>query len=542
MSSMSRFVASSLVIALAITLIIELLNGWQGIEFWELVEDFALNFMFAAVLGAVNIYFFNKLEEWISWQKNPATRLVLGAAGSVLLTMLFLFLLNLFTITVIYDRSWEVFWENQNPSYYTIGLIFTLIVSLIYHLIYFFKVNKESEIEKERLKANMASAKFDALKNQLDPHFLFNSLNVLVSTIEENQKSAVKFTTALSKIYRYILEQKNKQLVPLREELKFGKLYTSLLLVRFEDGLQVSLTDEHFPDELQIVPLGLQLALENAIKHNAASAANPLHIAVEVENGYLIIRNNLQVKNSLKSSSGVGLTNLKERYAMVTDRKVETEMDEAYFTLRLPILDTEKSTRRNVQELNQNVELIAEQRVADLKVFYEKLLSYAVILAFLAILNFLTSDFPWVVFPAFGFGIGLLYQYMQAHDRHLILGRRWKRKRVEKIMNQSIIKSNVMEQDKNYRERYQTAQRRVDELRAFYSHLTTYILVNIGLLGLNYYTNQFAFVWALFPILGWGIGLASHALRTYRINLFLGKDWEERKMREFMEQEQKTEQ
>lgn len=534
---MSRFVLSSVVIALVITLVIKLLNGWNGFVLEQFIEHFSLNFMFATVLGAVNVYFFTKLEEQVPWQKHPAARLGIGAVGSVLLTMFFLFLLNLFTVVVIYGRSWEYFVDNQKTFYYTIGLIFTLMVSLIYHLIYFFKVNKEGEVEKQRLKANMASAKFDALKNQLDPHFLFNSLNVLVSTIEENQEAAVRFTTSLSKIYRYILEQKNKQLVPLNEELKFGKLYSSLLLVRFEDGLEINFPKTSISDEVKIVPLGLQLALENAIKHNAASAAKPLNIEVKIEDDYLIVSNNLQVKNSLASSSGVGLTNLRERYSMVTKRVVNSDIEEGHFVLRLPIIDLEAANHQLTIENQRKEELNAKQRLTDLKIFYEKLVSSAVILGLLGALNYLTSDFPWIVFPAIGFGIGLIYQYMQATDHHLLLGKHWKRNKINKLINQSTLKSKTMQTDQNYQQRYQAAQERVNELRGFYSHLTTYILVNLGLLALNYYSNQFAYPWALFPLLGWGIGITSHALKTYRINIFLGKDWEERKLQQFMEEE-----
>src|SRR5690606_27500451 len=132
---------------------------------------------------------------------------------------------------------------------------------------------QQNKVKEQKVIAGTANARFDALKNQLDPHFLFNSLNVLTSLIEENPENAQRFTTALSKVYRYVLEQKNKDLVSVDEELDFARTYMSLLKMRFEDSIVFTIPDKASDPESKVVPLSLQLLLENAVKHNMVTSS-----------------------------------------------------------------------------------------------------------------------------------------------------------------------------------------------------------------------------------------------------------------------------
>src|SRR5690606_386497 len=181
-----------------------------------------------------------------------------------------------------------------------------------------------------------ASAKFDAHKNQLDPHFHFKNLNVLNSLIEEDPNQAQKFTTSLSKVYRYVLEQKNKDLVTVDEELAFAKTYIRLLKMRFEDSIVFEIPDQSSNPEFKIVPLSLQLLLENAVKHNIVTSARSLKINVYEENGMLCVGNNLQQKQVVKKSSGVGLKNIQERYNILSDREVTIHKTTKEFIVKLP--------------------------------------------------------------------------------------------------------------------------------------------------------------------------------------------------------------
>src|SRR5690606_17315042 len=150
-------------------------------------------------------------------------------------------------------------------------------------------------------------------------HFLFNSLNVLTSLIEENPQKAQKFTTSLSKVYRYVLEQKNKELVSVDEELQFAKTYMSLIKMRFEDSIVFTMPECAANPESKVVPLSLQLLLENAVKHNMVTPNKPLHINIYETQDRLVVKNNLQPKQIVKKSSGVGLSNIKQRYNLLTN-------------------------------------------------------------------------------------------------------------------------------------------------------------------------------------------------------------------------------
>jgi LytS/YehU family sensor histidine kinase len=145
---------------------------------------------------------------------------------------------------------------------------------------------------------------------------------VLSSLIEENPESAQKFTTSLSKIYRYVLEQKDKELVSVQEELNFAKTYMNLLKMRFENSITYDLPTDFSNEEAKVVPLSLQLLLENCIKHNVVSESKPLHIKIYIENNFLVVENNLQKKEVLSDRKGVGLQNIVNRYAILTKRNV----------------------------------------------------------------------------------------------------------------------------------------------------------------------------------------------------------------------------
>lgn len=194
-----------------------------------------------------------------------------------------------------------------------------MLTTSIFHIFYFYKATQEKKLSSQKLKAGVANAQLDALKSQLDPHFLFNSLNVLTSLIEESPVKAQDFTTSLSRVYRYVLDKKHEDLVPLQEEIAFGKAYMKLLKMRFEEGLQFEFPEEAVAADLKISPLSLQLLLENTIKHNMVSQDKPLLVKVFIDKDLLIVENNKQTKNSLHSS-GLGLKNIIQRYSTLTER------------------------------------------------------------------------------------------------------------------------------------------------------------------------------------------------------------------------------
>jgi two-component system, LytTR family, sensor kinase len=214
-----------------------------------------------------------------------------------------------------------------------------IAISGMYESMRYSQLLRQTIVEKEQLaKANLQS-QLEGLRSQVNPHFLFNSLNTLIHIIPENPENAVRFVQKMSKVYRYILEMRDSNTTPLSTELTFLKAYIFLLKERFGDNFQAEI-DAHTEGSLnlEIVPLSLQIVFENAIKHNVISAEKPLLIKVFIENNNLIIRNNLQRKNQVQIGTGTGLENIKDRYALVSDKKMEVIVTPQYFTVVLPLL------------------------------------------------------------------------------------------------------------------------------------------------------------------------------------------------------------
>jgi len=222
----------------------------------------------------------------------------------------------------------------------TAAIIMIALLCSIYEGIYFYQQLKESIQEKEQLQRENIISQLEGLKNQVNPHFLFNSLNTLSYLIPEDSDRAVNFVQQLSKVYRYILEIRSKKLIPLKEELDFLHAYIFLLKERFEENLHVEI---NIPDQqlaLQIVPLSLQILFENAIKHNIISSKKPLLIEVFIdESGKLIVQNNLQQKKQRMDSTKVGLQNIKNRYRFFSDEAVEVLSTTTSFIVALPLID-----------------------------------------------------------------------------------------------------------------------------------------------------------------------------------------------------------
>jgi len=215
----------------------------------------------------------------------------------------------------------------------------SLTVVAIYESIYFKRELEKSVKEREMLKRESLYAQLDALKTQVNPHFLFNNLNTLVSIIPEDPKRAVDFVQQMSKVYRHILEVKDEHSILLKEELDVMKAYAFLLKTRFGDNLEISINVPEEKLNRKIIPLSLQILMENAIKHNIVSSEKPLRIDVFAENGQLVVSNNLQKKNQLNESTGIGLDNIRNRYKLLSDRKVEVIENGSSFIVSIPLIE-----------------------------------------------------------------------------------------------------------------------------------------------------------------------------------------------------------
>ncbi len=213
-----------------------------------------------------------------------------------------------------------------------------IIVITIYESIFFYVRWKQLVIETERLRRENIESQLEGLRNQVNPHFLFNSLNTLIYIIPEDPQKAVKFVQMLSKVYRYILEIRDKKLIHLEEELQFLDAYNFLLKERFGDNLHIEVNIPNAAKHDQIVPLSLQILFENAIKHNIISKDKPLKVEVFTENGHLVIQNNLQKKKQTMPSTNVGLENIQSRYAFFSNQPIAISTDQGHFRVSLPLL------------------------------------------------------------------------------------------------------------------------------------------------------------------------------------------------------------
>lgn len=366
--------------------------------------------LYSVVLYIVNASLFVYLDKVFKENRFSNKRIFIGFVSSFLVSIFVVFVLRVFTNVVIERRSLLGFLANEEASTYIGNAIIAFIILLIFHALHFYKAYQENKVIQQKIIAGTANAKFESLKNQIDPHFLFNSLNVLSSLIEENPDNAQRFTTSLSKIYRYVLEQKDKELVSVEDELSFAKTYMNLLKMRFENSLFYELPTQIINPDAKVVPLSLQLLLENTVKHNVVSEQKPLHIRIFVDGDYLAIQNDLQKKEVLQDRQGVGLQNIVNRYGIITDRKVKIEQDEKNFTVRIPILTKQITVMDISAEYNDEAKAYyrAKKRVEELKGFYGNVISYCCVIPFLVFINLKFSPgFQWFWFSALGWGFGV---------------------------------------------------------------------------------------------------------------------------------------
>lgn len=407
-------------------------NGFQFESWNEALINFSVYQMYSFVLGYSNAMYFKYLET-LNWPEHSGPRRIFtGVIGSAVISVVGIFLLRLVTETLYGGMSVSEFLASESYRNYTFGASVALIVVLAFHVIYFYNKDQKKKVKESQIVAKTESAKFESLKNQLDPHFLFNSLNVLTSLIGENPGQAEKFTTKLSKVYRYVLEQKDKDLISLSEELAFARSYMQLLQMRFEEAIEYKIPERVSQDEAKIVPLSLQLLLENAVKHNVITSQNPLKIEIFEENGYLVVQNNINPKKSLEKSTKVGLRNIKQRYQLVTDKQVLIEDDQLIFRVKLPLL-TRKIKIIKTDYMDENAKYLrAKKRVEELKEFYGSLVAYFFVIPFLIYINYRTTwhVIQWFWFPLFGWGLGLIIHAFKTFG----YGSSWEERKIREIM------------------------------------------------------------------------------------------------------------
>lgn len=230
------------------------------------------------------------------------------------------------------------------------------ICLLLYDSTYFFYKYKDALEEKNQLELAHVQGQLDNLRNQINPHFLFNSLNTLMNLIPVDHERAMSYLDKLSKFYRYAVSKQKQTLTPLQSELEIARVYADLLHERFQDAIKINLPS-HANYPAQILPLSLQLLIENAVKHNIVSKKRPLTISVEVDHKgeYLWVKNNIQKKIQEVRSTGMGLKNIKKRFSFFTDASVQILEENQQFSVGLPFIKTREEVTTETMPQNATI-------------------------------------------------------------------------------------------------------------------------------------------------------------------------------------------
>lgn len=278
----------------------------------------------------------NILDRKLPWLHFPLKRLIVQFFVTIGFSLVLIVAAILLT---------GFFWNQEITSAYflqtgffmtKIAFIFVFSGSLISNAILFFKNWKEAAVQQEKLKREQLALQYETLKSQVNPHFLFNNLNSLTSLISTNPEKAIDFVKKLSEVYRYVLDQKDHELVDLDTELKFLESYVFLQKIRFETNLdvQIDVSSKNY----KVIPLSVQMLVENAIKHNEISDKNPLQIRIfSDDDQYLTVENRLQKKTG-SEGTGTGIQNISDRYEFFTDRKVKISFNSERFKISIPLL------------------------------------------------------------------------------------------------------------------------------------------------------------------------------------------------------------
>jgi sensor histidine kinase YesM len=320
---------------IAIPLITGMING-HNFSNWQVKLSFLYTIMIALIIWEGNRFLLFSLRSYFDWIRKPLRKIAVLILSVIFYTvpLSVLLLVGWYKLFSTEPVNWNIVTQSA-----LIILIAVIFITHVYETIFLVKESENEMIRNEQLERARVEAELEALKNQIDPHFIFNSLNTLSHLIDNNPEKARQFNDNLADVYRYILQNKARDLVLLREESDFLQSYFLLLQIRFEKAVQLEMNiKEEALDQYLIPPISLQVLMENAIKHNEFSEASPLLLVIEMKNEELVVHNQVHRKVLRKTSSKIGLQNLSERYKLTTNKEIVIKEEENDFTVSLPIL------------------------------------------------------------------------------------------------------------------------------------------------------------------------------------------------------------
>lgn len=306
---------------------------------YSLIQPFTIYLYAIMLIGLVFeiIYQVNLIyDRKFKWQDNPKKRFFIQWFTSLGIGFFFIEGIRWLVVITLLEVSYIRLLDEVIIMVYI--FVVTTSLALIDLSMFLLEKWRFSLAELERFKKENAEFRFESLRSQLNPHFLFNSLNTLASLIYENTEKAETFIRELADVYRYILEFREHELVKVSKELEMVRSYIYLVQLRFDQNLEMSVSISEQSGERMIAPMTMQMLIENAIKHNVISKKKPLTIRIYDEGQYLIVENNMQKKESKEYSSNVGLKNIQSRYEFLTEERMEIIETQQLFKVKIPLI------------------------------------------------------------------------------------------------------------------------------------------------------------------------------------------------------------
>ena len=325
---------NKLVLAVALITVFFKLVFFQHEPFFNFILLLVAFVVYTLLAG--NLQLNNILNNRYPWMDDPQKRVILQAFFSTVFTSMVLFVV-MGIMHYIRFHDFMIF-DRKMQEVFIPALILSLAVLAVITGGQFFKALQQSMVDVEKYKAESANAQLQNLKSQLNPHFLFNNLSVLTLLVQTDQGRAVNFINELSKVYRYVLDNKNAELVTLQQEMAFLQHYIYLLKIRFGNSLIFTIDIGEKLQNAWLPPMCLQMLAENTYQHNEASQANPLQVLIYTSNNHLVVQNPIQPRSDIAASSKTGLKNIQTRYSYFTNEKIVVSSDGGFFKIMLPLI------------------------------------------------------------------------------------------------------------------------------------------------------------------------------------------------------------
>lgn len=309
-------------------------NSWRLYSLVDFILEFSFSIAYAALLFETGIQLSTLLNKWYPWEQRIKSR----------------FSIQLFLHIVIIYAILNLFFTFKFPSYFgydelmlrqtiIIGVIFSILITAVFAAEYFFYGWNDARLKSLEMEQYSTQAQLDALKLQLDPHFLFNNLNVVTALIENQPSTAVSYIAKFSSIYRYMLTNRVQNIISVTEELEFIKAYLFLYQIRYGEGIKVNIEETGKADRSGLPPLTLQLLIENAIKHNVFSTDAPLNIHIYfTDDRCMTVENNKTPKLTAEPGTQMGLKNIQERYRLMNQEGLVITDNDASFKVTIPLI------------------------------------------------------------------------------------------------------------------------------------------------------------------------------------------------------------